>query len=256
MDLFLATLLTMTNFLQPSGLPNCGTYPRPSCLMPDIPSLEWQSTNRRYTWPLESNSPPLSRITYHRRPEVYGTYPPLLANVMMEYCLIDEVQNTADCFSEWEYQTDAVCSLDRWTWISKPNALGGRLVREDVRQFHEHAGRVQVYLWEFSRGMGYLPNIGPTTPTPDVTFKANRTQVVRRGPTTSFSPFAMLFISDGNAPEFNIKQAYNSGITNRLPLTEYEEGACTASFIFETSWCQFAPWRPECPGNNTNKTQR
>lgn len=250
----LATLpLIATSFLQPSGLPDCGNKPRPSCLMPDIPALEWAPTDRRYSWPLESNNPPFSSITYHRKPEVYGTYPPIYANVMMEYCLIDERRNTAQCWSEWEYQTDAVCATDRWGWIAKPTALGGRYVREDVREYHEHNGRVQVYLWEFSQGVGYLPTIGPGMPIPSVTFKANRTQVIRRGPTTGFSPLAILFINDGAPPASEVARGFGTGITNRLPFDEYERGSCTASFIFATNWCEFAPWRPECPGSKTKR---
>lgn len=253
MSFLTALPLIATSFLQPSGLPDCGNKPRPSCLMPDIPALEWAPTDRRYSWPLEANDPPFSNITYHRNPKVYGTYPPSMNNIMLEYCLIDEINNTAQCWSEWEYQTDAVCATDRWGWIAKPTVLGGRYIREDVREYHEHKGKIQVYLWEFSRGMGYLPNIDQNTPTPDVTFSADRTQVIRRGPTTNFSPFAILFVRDGSPSTAPTDGLFNRGITNRLPINEYESGACTASFIFATSWCEFAPWRPECPGSKTKR---
>lgn len=241
-------ILLIASFLQPSGLAGCGEKPRPSCLMPDIPALEWQGESRRYSWPLEVNEPPLARITYHRQPEVYGSYPPTIAGVMLEYCLVDEGANTADCWSEWEYQTDAICTVDRWGWIAKPTPMGGRLVREDVREYHEHTGRVQVYLWDFREGVGYLPNMGlPTTPRPSVSFQADRTQVIRRGPTTGFSPLALLFVRNAGSPKFRSGFDFNSGITDRLPAADDERGACTASFIFATNWCAFAPSRPECP---------
>ena len=70
--------------------------------------------------------------------------------------------------------------------------------------------------------------------------------IIRRGPSTAFSEIAMLFVRDADSSIFREGFDFNSGVTNARPTTSFEPGACAASFIFETTWCEFASWRPEC----------
>lgn len=240
-------LTTAISYLQPSDLPGCDFHPKPWCRMPDIPSLEWNTSDRRYVWPLEQNSPPFSRITYHRQPEKYGAIgTPQFG--MTEFCLVDEELNTADCYSLWEYQTDAVCLVDRWAWISKPAALNGIFSREDPRWYHEHKGRVQLYLWEWEQRVNWFPWMGnPDTPVPRISFQADRTQTITGGDTILHFKHTHLFIKEPGKPTFKSGFDFNQGITATSPPSEFSQASCTASYTFFTNWCDIAPFRPECP---------
>ena len=243
-------ILLLATFLQPSNLEGCGTNPRPRCQAPDIPEIQWSPREARaYSWPLETNNPPLSRITYHRNPTMYGAIDtPGVGR--REYCLIDEAANTADCYSEWEYQTVATCSIDRHRWIGatpRPAPQSPLLWREDpVEDYWFHRGKIQVYLWEFKQRVAYFPFVnGPSTPRPAVTFQADRTQVVRAGLTLAFFTRAVLFISEGGRV-FASGFDHNAGPTNALPASTSEGRACSSLYVIGVNWCQIAPFRPEC----------
>jgi hypothetical protein len=245
-----ALILLLATFLQPSNLEGCNVNPRPNCRAPDIPEIQWSfRTHRVYSWPLEDNVPPLDRITYHRQPAIYGAIP-TQGSGRREYCLIDEAANTADCYSEWEYQTVATCSTDRYRWIGatiRPAPQPPFLYREDpVEDYWFHRGRQQVYLWEFKQRFGTFPNVnGPGTPRPDITFQADRTQIERGGATVFFFTRAVLFIRE-EGRLFSGGFDYNGGPTNALPASTSEGRACSSSFIGFTNWCEAAPFRPEC----------
>jgi hypothetical protein len=241
------TVLFIATLLQPSGLPGCGTIPLPACQSPDIPEIQWRPTEERpaYKWPLEGQG--LS-VTYHRNPAVYGALPtPSFGR--REYCLIDEQARTAECWSEWEYQTVATCSLDRDRWIARtprPAPQPALLYREDPLDYWFHSGRIQVYMWEWSQRFAAFPNVGAqSTPRPAVTFQADKTQVIRSGNTVFFNASAVLFIKE-NGSLFSGGFDYNAGGTDQLPANTSEGRACSSLYIGVTNWCDFAPFRPEC----------
>ena len=239
--------LLALGFLQPSNLPGCNTNPRPSCSMPDVPSLEWRESDRRYTWPLENSDPRFSRITYHQQPGVYGLIErPRFGS--REYCLIDEETNTADCWVDWEYQTVVMCTVDRWAWMARATIpYLPILLYEHPEKYFEHRGRVQVYMWEWVDRVNYLPTIGALgTPPARVSVQVDRTQVIRTGPTVFFYAPAVLMIREQGSTTFQGSFDYNSGWSGAVPTTETEKNACSGDYIFQTNWCDFAPFRPEC----------
>jgi hypothetical protein len=240
-----AFTLLIATFLQPSNLEGCGTIPRPRCESPDIPAISWENSGQRvYAWPLEDDG---LTVTYHRQPAIYGA-PPSFGR--REYCLIDEATNAADCYSEWEYQTVATCSTDRYRWIGstvRPAPQSPFLYREDPLDYWFHRGHVQVYMWEWKQRFGTFPHVGgATTPRPDITFQADRTQVFRGGPTVFFFAPAVFFIRE-EGRLFSSGFDFNSGRTDQLPASTSEGRACSSLYIGFTNWCEFAPFRPECP---------
>jgi len=255
MNLISATFLILFSFIQNSNQRGCGTDPIPNCLSPDVPELYFDSDDRLYSWPLETNNPPLSRITYHRQPAIYGDIG--LYN-LREYCFIDEELNSADCYSEWEYQTVAYCSTNRWLW----QALYKRLNQPDLilweipEGYWQYNNRTQVMLWEWADRVSYQPVVGsPTQPSPKISRTVDRIQIARNGPTVFYSIRGVLMIKEKDTPLFSSSFSWHTGPLSELPYNgntygiaenDQQASACQSSYIFFTNWCEIAPFRPEC----------
>ena len=234
------------SFLQPSGLPGCGTEPRPACFMPEVEDLYFLPQQRKYTWPLEANDPPIS-VTYHRDPDTYGTLP---TSALRNYCLVDEARNTADCYTEWEYQAVVFCSTERWLWIGK-NPANQQMLWEAPEFYFEYRNPLRVHMWSFAQRLRTFPS--PGAPAADVVFQSDRTQIIRFGAQSPGAIQAMLMIREGDrlfSDSFSWVRrgadATYQGESFGSPSSQYSAAACTGTIIFSSNWCEIAPQRPEC----------